>query len=139
MKSWWGGSSGKNIPNTRRFLIALVACLSLAIPITKLQNDIRSRASEIDKTPPTIQLIQPDSLAIQSGASLNITADASDDVAITTVEFWGDGELKCVATREPYSCSLIVPPDYRGNYTVEAKAYDSSGNTSSDNFTLDVQ
>ena len=68
--------------------------------------------------------------ASEAGASGTITlsASASDNVGVTSVEFYVDGVLKGSDTTSPYSLTLNSATLANGSHTLTAKAYDAAGN-----------
>jgi hypothetical protein len=71
--------------------------------------------------------------------SLNLAATASDDVAVTKVEFWLDSKLLATDKSAPYSYSLRVRKPDRlsyGSHTATARAFDGAGNAASSAVTV---
>jgi hypothetical protein len=58
-----------------------------------------------------------------------ITASATDNVAVTKVEFSVNGTLTCTDTSAPFTCNWSVPAPPNRTYSLQAKAYDGWGNT----------
>jgi membrane peptidoglycan carboxypeptidase len=90
----------------------------------------------VDNTPPTIDIIQPaDGQIIKSGprASVVIQAQASDNVALSTVEFFADG-IRLAAFHEPPFILSWKPQS--GEYTLVVRAADKAGNQSEE--TVDI-
>jgi hypothetical protein len=54
-------------------------------------------------------------------------ASASDNVAVTKVEFFVNGSLKCSDSTSPYSCTFKMPEG--NNIQVMAKSHDAAGNS----------
>ena len=79
-----------------------------------------------DTTPPTVT-------ASETGSSGNISlsANASDNVGVTKVEFYVDGVLKGSSTAAPYSLSLNSTTLSNGTHSLQAKAYDAANNVGS--------
>jgi hypothetical protein len=79
-----------------------------------------------DTTPPT-------ATASESGSSGTITlsANASDNVGVTKVEFYVDGVLKGSSTTSPYSMTLDSTTLSNGSHALVAKAYDAANNVGS--------
>lgn len=77
-----------------------------------------------DTTPPTVS-------ASESGSSGTITlsATASDNVAVTKVEFSVDGVLKGSDTTPSYSTTLDSTTLSNGSHSLTAKAFDAAGNS----------
>ena len=85
-----------------------------------------------DTTPPTVSITNPQNNAtVIKRSKVTITATASDNIAVSKVDFLVNGVLKCSSLLPPYSCVWKVPSGKTTSYTIEAKAYDAGGNTSS--------
>lgn len=80
-----------------------------------------------DTTPPTLELLTSGSTITSSGP-LTLTANATDDVGVTKVEFYSGTTLVGTDTTAPYSYSLNLTSANNGYKTFVAKAYDASGN-----------
>jgi chitinase len=80
-----------------------------------------------DVTPPTVTLVTPANGATVSGIPA-VTANASDNVAVTKVEFYLDGALLSAGNVPPYSYSWDTSAVANGPHTLSAKAYDAAGN-----------
>lgn len=80
-----------------------------------------------DNTPPSVQLTAPSDGATVSG-SVALDATASDDTAVSKVDFLIDGALVGSDGAAPYEVmwSSATVPD--GTHTVTARAVDASGN-----------
>jgi len=72
----------------------------------------------------------PTATASETGTSGTITlsATATDNVAVTKVEFYIDGVLKGTDTTSPYSMTLDSTTLANGTHSLVAKAYDAAGN-----------
>lgn len=82
-----------------------------------------------DTTPPTVSITAPQSGATVSG-TVAVTASASDNVAVASVQFLLDGAaLGSPVTTPPYTMSWNTATAGNGPHTLAAKATDSSGNT----------
>jgi hypothetical protein len=82
-----------------------------------------------DTVAPNVEITSPGSGAtVRRSTSLTIMATASDNVAVTKVEFYVNGKLTCTDTSAAYSCTWIVPRGRNIPYALQAKAYDASGN-----------
>jgi leucyl aminopeptidase len=80
-----------------------------------------------DTTPPTVAITAPAAGSTVSG-TVNITANASDNVALGRVEFWVDGALRATDTTSPYSYAWDTAAVANGSHSLVARAVDSSGN-----------
>lgn len=84
-----------------------------------------------DTNPPTVDITAPQTGSTVSGAT-NITANASDNVGVTKVEFSVNGTLAATDTASPYAYGWDTTTLPNGPASVTAKAYDAAGNSSSD-------
>lgn len=79
---------------------------------------------------PVVSITYPlNGAAVKRGASVNITASASDVLGISKVEFYVNNSLKCNDSTAAYTCSWGVPKGSKTTYTITAKAYSISGLT----------
>ncbi len=103
-----------------------------------LNSGIGSGGGSDDTTPPTVTITDPADGATVSGI-VTISADASDDVGVSKVEFYVDNTLIGTDTSEPYSISWDSTTVENGSYIIKAIAYDTSGNTNSDQISITVE
>ncbi len=80
-----------------------------------------------DTKAPTVSLSTPANNAVVSGA-ISITANATDNVGVSKVDFYVNGALKSTATAVPYTYSWNTTSVANGSYTLSAKASDAAGN-----------
>jgi len=80
-----------------------------------------------DRTAPTVALTSPANNSTVSGM-VTIAANATDNIAVTRVEFYIDSALDHTVTTPPYSYSVDTSAVPEGTYILSAKAYDSAGN-----------
>jgi hypothetical protein len=80
-----------------------------------------------DTTAPTVSVTAPTAGATVSG-STTISASASDNVGVTSVEFYIGTTLLATDTSSPYSCSWATTSYTNGAYSISAKAKDAAGN-----------
>lgn len=76
---------------------------------------------------PTCSITFPASGATVKG-NISIKADAEDNVGVTKVEFYVDGENIGTSTRAPYSVSWDTTRVSNGTHKLQVKAYDAAGN-----------
>jgi hypothetical protein len=82
-----------------------------------------------DKTPPTVSITAPPS-GSQLSKVVAISANASDNVGITGVQFLLDGQpLGTEDTASPYSISWDTKQSANGQHNLSARARDAAGNT----------
>jgi fibronectin type 3 domain-containing protein len=84
-----------------------------------------------DTQKPAVTITQPASGSTVSG-STTISANATDNVGVSKVEFYVDNQLVLSDTSAPYSYSWDVSGLANNTYTVTVKAYDATGNNASD-------
>lgn len=80
-----------------------------------------------DVTAPVVALTNLAANSILSG-TIAITASASDNVAVSRVEFYVNGVLKATDAAAPYSFNWDTTAVPNGAYNLVAKAYDAAGN-----------
>lgn len=80
-----------------------------------------------DTKPPNVVITAPVDGAILKNSIL-ITVNANDDVAVTKVELYKDGELLAEDLDSPYEFYWNTTLDPDGTYTLQAKAYDRANN-----------
>lgn len=102
-------------------------------PVSRAVSEpISSPTPPSDTTVPTVNITNPvNGSTVKKGSTVNITANASDNVAVSRVEFYIAGNIRCLDAAAPYTCSWNVPKQPRVTYNITAKAYDSSGNAGS--------
>ncbi len=82
-----------------------------------------------DNIAPTVAITNPANNAIVARkANITITANASDNVGVTRVEFLVNGNLQCTDTVAPYTCGWRVPNPPNKTYQLQARAFDLAGN-----------
>ena len=82
-----------------------------------------------DTTPPTVSISSPASGSTLTGVT-TLNANASDNVAVASVQFQLDGvNLGTALTASPYSLSWDPTTVAAGNHTLTAVATDTSSNT----------
>ena len=82
-----------------------------------------------DTTAPTVSLTAPNNATTIYGASVSLTANASDNVAVAGVRFYIDGSLiGAEDTSAPYSVTLDSTTKSDGTHTLVAVARDTSNN-----------
>lgn len=83
-----------------------------------------------DVTPPVVSLTAPASLATVSGASVSVTATATDNVGVVSVQFRLDGSnLQAADTTNPYGITWDSTTASDASHVLTAVAVDAVGNT----------
>jgi len=80
-----------------------------------------------DTTAPVVSIASPAANSTVSG-TVSVAANASDNVAVTKVDFYLDGVYKATAVSAPYSYTWNTTASANGAYTLTAKAYDAASN-----------
>jgi Bacterial Ig domain/Abnormal spindle-like microcephaly-assoc'd, ASPM-SPD-2-Hydin len=80
-----------------------------------------------DVTPPTTQITAPANHATVSG-TVTVTATASDNVGVTSLQIYIDGSLKSSGTSSPLNYSWSTTTATNGTHTIYSKASDAAGN-----------
>jgi len=80
-----------------------------------------------DTTAPAISITTPASGATVSGTTA-ITANASDNVGVSKIEYYDNGALLTANNVAPYSYNWNTTSAINGNHILTAKAYDNAGN-----------
>ena len=80
-----------------------------------------------DTTAPAVSITFPLNNSTRGG-SLSVSASASDNVAVSRVEFYLNGALQSTSGSAPYGFTWNTAALANGAYTLTAKAYDAAGN-----------
>ncbi|HRK40797.1 MAG TPA: Ig-like domain-containing protein [Candidatus Saccharibacteria bacterium] len=81
-----------------------------------------------DTTLPSVSITNPTANAVMSG-TYTLSANATDNVGVTRVEFYVDGTLRNNDTTAPYQYGLNTTTFTDGAHTVYARAFDAAGNS----------
>ncbi|HLF06778.1 MAG TPA: Ig-like domain-containing protein, partial [Thermoplasmata archaeon] len=90
-----------------------------------------------DTVAPTVQITAPADGATV-GATVNVDATASDDLAVTNVEFRLDGTKTSLDSSPPYRWTWDTTTVPDGNHQISALAYDAAGNSKTHSITVTV-
>jgi hypothetical protein len=89
-------------------------------------------ASSGDITPPNVSLTSPVSgTTVQVGSPVTISANATDNVGVSRVDFYADNILLGTDTSSPYGLNWTAAIGTAPNRGLVAKAFDAVGNTGS--------
>jgi hypothetical protein len=83
----------------------------------------------VDTTPPIVAIVAPTNGVTVSG-TVTVSANATDNIGVTKVEFWINNKLTATATSSPYSFNWNTRK-LSGTQTIVAKAFDGAGNSAS--------
>jgi len=81
-----------------------------------------------DVTPPTVSLTSPGSATTLSGSAA-LSAAASDNIAVTRVDFYAGTTLIGSDASAPYSFTWNTTTVPNGTYSLTARAFDASNNS----------
>jgi len=84
-----------------------------------------------DTAAPVVTITNPAANATVSG-TVNIAATATDNTAVTKVEFYVNGNLVATSTAAPYTYAWDTTKSANSSTGVTVKAYDAAGNIGSD-------
>ncbi len=83
-----------------------------------------------ETTPPSVTITSPvNNATVKKSSNTTINAIATDVSGIAKVEFYVNNVLTCTDTVAPYTCAWKVPSKARVLYTLQAKAFDTRGNS----------
>ncbi|HEV2721463.1 MAG TPA: protease pro-enzyme activation domain-containing protein, partial [Thermoanaerobaculia bacterium] len=87
-------------------------------PTFTYYDDVVVNTSTPDTTPPTTSITAPANGATVSGTT-TVSANASDNVGVTKVEFYLDGALQATVTTSPYSWSWNTTTATNASHTLQ--------------------
>jgi hypothetical protein len=105
---------------------------------TALFDDFAAYPLIDDQQSPQVQINSPAANATLSGV-VHVQAGATDNVAVSRVEFYVDGVLQAVDTAAPYAWDFDTTTATNGRHTIQVVAYDPSGNAGSASVTVTTQ
>jgi glucose/arabinose dehydrogenase len=83
-----------------------------------------------DNIAPQVSITNPaDGATVARKSNVTLSANASDNVGVTRVEFYVNGSLQCTDTSASYTCSWRVPNPPNRTYQIQARAFDQAGNS----------
>ena len=65
---------------------------------------------------------------VNRNSTVNINANASDNIGVVKVEFYVNNVLKCTDTAAAYTCAWLVP-NQKTTFSLKATSYDAVGKT----------
>jgi hypothetical protein len=90
-----------------------------------------------DTIPPTVSISNPLSSTSVQG-TINIQGTATDNVGVTRIEFYVDGNLVSTAFTSPFSFSWNTTTAANGTHTIVVKAYDAANNVGQSSRSVNV-
>jgi hypothetical protein len=95
-------------------------------------NEVQVTPTDGDRTTPEVMLITPGNGArVKRNTTLTLSAYATDDVELVSVEFLIDGSRRCLLREVPYDCAWAIPARRNRTYLIDVIATDTSGNIGS--------
>ena len=93
----------------------------------KTSNSWHRCTTSGDNQAPVVSITSPSNGATASGL-MDVRVSASDNVGVTKVNLYVDGNLLATDLTSPYVFSWDTTQETNGNHTLTAKAYDAAGN-----------
>jgi Bacterial Ig domain/Glycosyl hydrolase family 71 len=87
----------------------------------------RDGSTFVNTTPPTAIITSPETSATVSG-EIPVAVTAYDDVGVTKVELYVDGNLVATTTTVPYDFTIDTTSLSKGTHILQAQAYDAAAN-----------
>ena len=114
-------------------VLSLTAIMSMGLTgcsgLVSSNNGNTTQTSPADTTPPTVAITSPAGGATLSG-NVNVTANATDNVSVASVQFKVDSASTGAAvTSAPYAYLLNTKTFSDGNHVITAVATDGAGNS----------
>ena len=110
-------------------ILTAVASDAAGNSATSAQVAVKVNNTNPDTTPPTVSISAPANGATVSGM-VSVTANASDNVGVASVQFQLDGaNFGSLDTASPYSVSWNTTTSSNGSHTLRAIAKDAAGNS----------
>jgi len=86
-----------------------------------------SNSQTIDTSAPTVAISAPTNNATVSG-TVTVAASATDNVAVSKVEFYDNDAVFAVVNTAPHSVNLDTTKLANGSHSFKSRAYDTTGN-----------
>lgn len=127
------------VPNGTTYDLTAKATDASANANVGTSSTVRVTVAGGDPTAPTVRLDTPVANTTVFGANVQVSATASDNVAVTKVEFILDNTtILATDTSSLYQFFWDTTTVSNGSHTITAKAYDAAGNTTSATNTITV-
>lgn len=122
--SWTPASVGAHSLSARATDTRGAATTSATVTVTI------AATSTGDLAAPTATLLAPANFASGLAGTVTLTADATDNVRVASVEFQIDGATLVTDTTAPYTTTLATSAYTSGQHVLRARATDGAGNVS---------
>lgn len=104
----------------------------VASALSEVQVKLVAPPPVADTTAPQVTISTPSNgSAVSANSTVSITASASDNVGVKSVEIRVNNTLLCTRSQSPYTCSWSIPKGGGKSYVINATATDAAGNSSS--------
>lgn len=107
------------------FAFCIIACVVI---INGCSKDA-TPTEPTDTQAPSISITQPTDNQEITTSLMRVTMNASDDKGVAQVEIIIDGTVVATLTAEPWSTQISLSSFTQGNHSLQAKAYDAAGNS----------
>jgi subtilisin family serine protease len=97
----------------------------------------QSLGSSGDTIPPTVSISSPATGAAVSG-TIQVQGTATDNVGVTNIQFYVDGQLVASTTTSPFSFSWNTTTSANASHTLTVKAYDAASNVGTASVSVNV-
>jgi hypothetical protein len=119
----------------------IASAQTVTVVATSVADPTRTASATIslvpDNTPPTVTMTSPVSGSTVSG-TVALTASATDNVVVASVQFLVDGVAIASDILAPYSAVWDTTSATNGSHVIRAVARDAAGNSSSQSATVNV-
>jgi Ca2+-binding RTX toxin-like protein len=114
--------------------------LDAVSPSCEAVSTVATPGGAFDDRPPAIAWVSPGANAsLSANSPSRFTVNASDDRAVTKVQFYDDDRLLCEVTAPPFDCAYVPRGSDVGRNTLIAVAFDGAGQTTSTIRVVDVR
>ena len=118
----WNSTTVGNGPHTLTVIAREPSGVSGQASVSVSVNNVAP-----DTTPPTVTLFSPANTSTVAG-SVPVQGTATDNVGVTSIQFFVDGTLSGTATSSPFSFTWNSTLAAGGSHTLTVKAWDAAGN-----------
>jgi hypothetical protein len=91
-------------------------------------DEVGLSPTDRDITAPAITIVSPAGATVPKRTTVTVTANASDNVGITRVEFYMNGVFTATDTTAPYTCNFTTANKPGTSYQISARAIDAALN-----------
>jgi sulfatase modifying factor 1 len=111
--------------------LANIETLSIVLILFLHSGCTKDNPTSTDTHAPTVSILFPvNGSEINADTTYTVSADASDNIGVSSVDFYIDGSKVGTSNSSPYQY-LWNTPDEAGNHSIMAKASDATGNIAS--------